>query len=308
MTEPKTHKYPAAIAKAKEDLCAGIFDTQNDAFFRDNFTKPGHEFVLISLLTAVLGDDLKHPITKVTVAPTEIAPNRTSGKSVRFDVCCELDSGERIDIEMQVLDQHNIVKRSLVYESVLYLRGLNAGDEYADRQPAYCINILNFELEQTRDKNNPLTVVAYCDLESKAIFSEDQKIYFLEIPKFKKQLKYKSVSDLSLLERWMAFFIRGLTFEEREKFAGKEKGIMASIENARLFSQSDAAQARYYDAIIQEMDMKSLYSAGIEEGLKETVLRMLSAKFTTDQITLATNLSAAKVAELARANGLTLSE
>lgn len=261
---------------------------------------------MISFLTAVLGDHLRHPISHVRIAPTEIASGKADGKTVRFDVCCELDSGERIDIEMQVLDQHNIVKRSLVYESILYLRGLKAGDKYADRQPAYCINILNFELEQTRGKVNPRTCVGLFDEETKTLFSDDQKIYFLEIPKFAKQLKYKEVSELTPLERWMAFFIRGLTFAEREKLAGKEKAIMTSIENARFFTESDAARMQYYDAIVDEMDRKSLYSAGEQKASERIALNLLSDGLPISRITNATGVSEKAIRELAKEKGVSV--
>lgn len=320
MDKRLTKQYREALARAEKERAEGIVDTMNDAFFRYNFATPGNEYILISFLTAVFGNELKHPIQSVTFLPAEISDGKKGDKTVRFDLCCELDSGERIDIEMQVLDQHNIVKRSLVYESLLYLRGLNAGDEYADRQPAYCINILNFELSQFKENASALSVVGLCELSTKKIFSEDQKIFFLEISKFAKQLKFKETEELSPLERWMSFFVRGLSFEAREKYAAKEGAIMASIENARTFTHDEPSWLRYMDEIVHEMDLKSMrryereegHREGFQEGDTERAVKvaqkLLAKKVPISEIIDLTDLPRSKIHELAAAHGLVVNE
>ncbi len=68
------------------------------------------------------------------------------GKSGAVDLLVQLDSGEKIHFEVQVIPQPFYPERSLYYAARLYGDQLNRGESYTELQPLVCIHILLFHL------------------------------------------------------------------------------------------------------------------------------------------------------------------
>ena len=64
--------------------------------------------------------------------------------------------------------------------------------------------------------------------------TKDLAIHFLEIPKYAKQEK-KPISEMSKMERWLAYFANQLDRKEMEELAMSEAGIQNAMEAARIF-------------------------------------------------------------------------
>lgn len=66
-------------------------------------------------------------------------------KGLRFDIYAEDDHGNRFDIEMQVLDKHNLPQRIRFYQSTLALDSYERGENYLQARNAYVIFFCCFD-------------------------------------------------------------------------------------------------------------------------------------------------------------------
>ena len=64
--------------------------------------------------------------------------------------------------------------------------------------------------------------------------TKDLAIHFLEIPKYAKQEK-KPISEMSKMERWLAYFANQLDRKGKEELAMSEAAIQNAMEAARIF-------------------------------------------------------------------------
>ena len=56
-----------------------------------------------------------------------MSPEHDHDKLTRLDVACVLDSGEQVDVEVQVTNEKNMSRRTLYYWAQMYLMSLPAG-------------------------------------------------------------------------------------------------------------------------------------------------------------------------------------
>lgn len=77
----------------------------NDVLFKFIFGRPERKLITIDFLNAIAAEDLGHPITDIVFTPTENVPDNYDEKLTRLDVACTLDTGEQVDIEVQIVNQ-----------------------------------------------------------------------------------------------------------------------------------------------------------------------------------------------------------
>ena len=74
----------------------------NDVLFKFIFGKIERKNITIDFLNAVLESSLGHKIKDILFLPTEQIPQNEEDKLSRLDVACALDTGEHVDVEVQV--------------------------------------------------------------------------------------------------------------------------------------------------------------------------------------------------------------
>lgn len=85
-------------------------------------------------------------ITDIERINTELTIKHTKeGKGFRLDVIAVDDQQRTYDIEMQVVNQHNIVERSLAYFAGMVEEQLESGDEYQELRPLHVIFLTKFD-------------------------------------------------------------------------------------------------------------------------------------------------------------------
>ena len=183
--------------------------------FKFIFGKEERKCITIDFLNAVLEESLEHPIKDIRFTQTEQVPQDDGGKLTRFDVACELDSGEMIDVEVQVINYQNMQRRTLYYWSQMYLTGILSGEDYAELRPAITINILAFNILTQAE---PHAMYSIYNAKTGDRLNKDMELHFLEIPKF----MHKPVREMTKMERWLAYFANKLSEQEREHSCNAE--------------------------------------------------------------------------------------
>jgi len=83
-------------------------------------------------------------IKKLTYANTEYAKKRKDGKSCRMDLVADLQTGERVIIEVQSGQQIYYRKKALYYAALAYTGPLDKNANYSTLKKVISIHILNF--------------------------------------------------------------------------------------------------------------------------------------------------------------------
>ena len=222
----------------------------NDVLFKFVFGKVERKNITVDFLNSVLEPTLKHRIKDICFISTEIIPQTEEEKLSRLDVACELDTGERIDVEVQVVNYHNMQRRTLYYWSGMYLMHLLKGEDYQKLRPVITINILAFCL---LPQEEPHAMYGVYNPKTGERLNNDLEIHFLEIPKFIN----KPVKEMTKMERWMAYFSGKLNVQEKEELAMSEAAIQDAFDATKLFFQTTEDRMKYLNRQMAIMDYRS---------------------------------------------------
>lgn len=196
-----------------------------------------------------------------------MSPEHDHDKLTRLDVACVLDNGEQVDVEVQVTNEKNMSRRTLYYWVQMYLMSLPAGKTYRNLKPRITINFVNFSFLPQED---PHAVYGIYNLDNGHQLTKDLAIHFLEIPKYAKQEK-KPISEMSKMERWLAYFANQLDRKEKEELAMSEAAIQNAMGAARIFLNNTAERRLYINREMARMDRESQLEDAHEDGVKKGI-------------------------------------
>ena len=245
----------------------------NDQVFKFVFGKTARKELTIDLLNTFLADELESIIRDLSFLPQEDSAENVTDKEARLDVVCLLDNGSRVDIEVQMVDQHNMIQRALYYWAVQYRGSLPRGSAYQDLMPAVSLNILGFKLFE--DNDEPFSSWGIYNTKTGERLTRGLSLNFLEIPKFAAPNKPRS--EWTRMERWMCYFSDPdsniLTVEKKREILQMDATIAKALEATDLFFQNPVHRQMYWESERSRMDRlsneKYYRQQGREEGLKE---------------------------------------
>ncbi len=268
------------------------YNPLNDVLFKFIFGKEERKQITIDFLNAVLLETLGNPIQDLTFTSTEMNPENESDKLTRLDVACILDNGTQVDVEVQVNNEKNMPQRTLFYWSQMYLMSLPTGKTYKDLKPSITINLVNFSFLPGEDAHS---VYGIYNMQNGHQLTKDLAIHFLEIPKYAKQ-PAKPISNMSKMERWLAYFANQLNHIEKEELAMSEAAIQNAMDAARIFLNNTEERRRYINREMARMDRISQLEEAQEKGMLRlgALIQLLLKDGRTDEIQAATTSPTAR--------------
>ena len=280
-------------------MSKGLLDPKVDFVFKNIFGSPNHPEILISFLNATLKP--KKKIVSVDIKKTDIEKQYIEDKYSRLDVKATTSNDEIINIEIQLKNENNMVKRSLYYLSKMYEEQLNEKEDYSKLARTVCINILNFKYLKT-DKFH--TGYRFKEIESNEELTDIMEVHFIEIPKLQ-----DSSDEKDMLVAWTEF----LKDPESEKVRGLELSIeeIRQAKDELIRMSNDKKQRELYDMRANSLrdkisELNAAERKGIEkgkeEGRKEEKIKiarnMKLSGLDTDTIANITNLSPDEIDKL----------
>ena len=240
----------------------GLLDPKVDFVFKNIFGSPKHPRILISFLNAILKPVNK--ITSVEIKGTDLEKQFIDDKYSRLDIKAETNNNEIINIEIQLKNEYNMIKRSLYYLSKMYEEQLGEGEDYSKLNRTVCINILNFKYLKTEKFH---TGYRLKELETNEELTDVIEMHFIEIPKLPEESDEKD-----MLMAWTEF----LRDPESEKVRSLEMSIEeireAKDELVRMSNDKDQREIYEMRAKILKDKVSALNEAerkGIEKGLQQ---------------------------------------
>ncbi|HBJ1651852.1 Rpn family recombination-promoting nuclease/putative transposase [Clostridium botulinum] len=240
----------------------GLLDPKVDFVFKNIFGSEKNPQILISFLNATLKPVEK--ISKVEIKGVDIEKHFIEDKYSRLDIKAITDKNEIINVEIQLKNEHNMIKRSMYYLSKMYEEQLAEGEDYSKLERTVCINILNFKYLKT-DKFH--TGYRLKEIESNEELTDIIEMHFIEIPKLKDDSDEKD-----MLVAWTEF----LKDPESEKVRNLEMSIkeIREAKDELIKMSNNSKQREIYEmrAKILKDKVSALNKAreeGIEQGIKE---------------------------------------
>jgi predicted transposase/invertase (TIGR01784 family) len=174
----------------------------NDFAFQKALGEKGDEPQLLSFLNAVLERTGKNNLESVEILEDKDLPAEIIGsKSGKLDVLAKLPDGSKVNVEVQIKNQHNIEKRSLFYWSRKYIWDLRSGENYIDLVPVIGINIIDFGYGPIEDFHTSYHL--WEDRHKDILLTDVCEIHFLDMVKFRRTRERNLEAPLY---RWLIYF------------------------------------------------------------------------------------------------------
>ena len=277
------------LMERKDQYDVDLLDLRNDVVFKAFFANRRNNRLLLSFLNAILGGHLAY--VELTDPTVEI--NHSIDKASVMDLRVITDSGEQVNIEMQVKGHRAFRERMLVYWAKMYASQEETGQSYLKLKKSIQIVITDFKLLSKLHCHSKFQLI---DTDNGALFSHHAEIHVLELPK----VSEKQLPDLDDLGKWL-LFLKG-DKQLKEALSLESSTLEEAFEEIRRLSQDPKTRAL---AISREIGLKDQLQReldaredGKEEGQREIILNMLDSGLSIEMIAQAVKLPIEKINEL----------
>jgi predicted transposase/invertase (TIGR01784 family) len=226
-----------------------------DRWFKRSFKEFGNASRLMLLFLQALIPERK--IASLTYTPEESTNQNPDGKSVRVDVECTDENGQRFVVEVQRSEQHDFYDRAVFNSTFAIQRQLREGAVRFGFMPVYFIGIMRFSLHPESDQF--LYRYSLTERESGEQMTDDLHYIFLEVN------KCHAGADASLIEKV------GYALNHFPTLEGKPDGFDEEIFDL-LFSSADLHKfapedkIKYINDMTTERDIKNQIDFAYDKG------------------------------------------
>ena len=259
--------------------------------------KPTSRSNLINLLNDLLEPQLKRPIKNVWTR--NVAKNLSGSKESRtaiFDLHCRDDMGNLIEIEVQIREMDNFMKRLAFYASEMVANQAEPGTEWNfDVQPTYVIALTRFPIFAD---DRAVHRAAVTDLETGEQVMDAYNYTVIELSKVPFFIETTS-SDLS---KWLFFFryLNRLKDLPEELDQSKFQQLTESSKVSKFTKKEFEAYRNMYHKVWDHNALRRGFfkefaddvNAKIDESRREIAKRMIvDGKLTDEDIAAYSGLS-----------------
>ncbi|MGM7432274.1 Rpn family recombination-promoting nuclease/putative transposase [Bacillus pacificus] len=233
-----------------------------DFAFKQLFGTNGSEDILIAFLNAMLQESLESPIASLQLEDPHLHREHANDKLSILDISATLDTGTKVNVEIQLNNNHDMMKRSLYYWGKLYTSQLQKGMPYSALRKTITINLLNFIM--FLDHKEFHTTGTLWNTQQQKLLSDDIEIHIIEIPKLTTQWHEEKVNP------WKDPFVRWLLLLS----ANENEHLTKLLEDIAMNRDPILQKAiNKWERMSQDSSFRQAYDA------REKVLMDEAAKF-----------------------------
>ena len=238
---------------------------KDDIMFKAFFSKVGNERFLKDFLIAILGKEIK---IKKVIHDARLEQLAREEKYGVLDLDVELESGEIINVEMQMENRNNMEKRTTFYASKKITEQFAPKTRYSELKKIIVIAILNYSFIKLPEYVTKTVRVA--DEHRDYEINNDVTYYYIELEKFRNQ----NPDMTKAINQWLAFIDmeRGDLLEMAEK---ENEIIKEAKENYNVLTGDEEvkrlAEVRLMSQLEEQAALATARAKGIEQGQKEGI-------------------------------------
>ncbi len=241
-----------------------FLDVKTDFAFKKVFGSIENKSLLIQFLNSIIEFKNNQKISDLTIEDPYNIPMLKGMKDSFVDVKAVLENGEKVIIEMQVLNHKGFEKRVLYNAAKNYSVQLSSSENYELLNPVIALSILDFEMFPESDTY--INSFKLLEKEKFISYSDDIELIFVELPKFTKNLEQvKSIQD-----KWIYFIKNAGSLELQPKNWNPEfDTAFTTINEANLSLKELEIQHKRKEFIyIRKSSIELATESGIEKGEK----------------------------------------
>jgi predicted transposase/invertase (TIGR01784 family) len=269
---------------------------KNNYIFQSIFGRNKNKDLSLDLLNAILNLPTERQLTDLEIIEnTRLLKEYPKDKLGILDIKAQANTGEWIDIEIQLHNENDMDQRTLFYWAKLFSGQIKEGELYKTLKKAITINILDYNFIQIDDYHTVFHL--YEDRRRDYKLTDMLEIHFVELPKFR-----KSAGDPRNHLEGRLFYIEDSPKEVLDLAIQANPTIARAEELLQRLGSLEEVR-RYYEAWEKATrDEASRLATAREEG---EARGKLNEKFETAGKMLAKGLSDDLIMEM---TGLTLNE
>lgn len=217
----------------------------SDIVFKEVLGQEESKPILMGFLNDILDMNITSP-DQIILLNTELNPEYINDKLSILDIRVQLTDRTSIDIEIQVIDQHNIEPRALYYACRLCADQLQKGEDYSLLRPTIGLNLLCFTLYNDTEYFRSFILK---DKKTNAEYPKYLEISFLELFKGSNQLAKTNITNfadcpytLSTRDQWI-LFLTTQNKEVQQKLAQNNTTLHAAYERLTTVSSDEKLRA-----------------------------------------------------------------
>jgi predicted transposase/invertase (TIGR01784 family) len=265
------------------------------------FGETGDEEQLLSLMNAVMKKTGKQFTSVQILENKTLTADIIGNKKIILDVRAIADSKARFDMEVQMRNQGNMIRRSLHYWSSDYRQGIGEGENYRDLPDVIAVNILNFPYIALDDFHTSFHI--YEDGHKEYKLTDALELHFIDMTRFRKLIK-KDMTDP--LHRWLLFLNQETELRVLEEVLKMDIGIQRAQEKMNFVSMDREAYREYE---LREAQM-AFYDQDVKEAAREAAKEATKEATRNEKLAIARNLKAMgiPIEQISRGTNLTSEE
>ena len=279
----------------KKELLKPKYDIVFQALFqgnKDNITQ------------SLISDILEEPVEILEIkTDSTIARKYPFEKAGRIDLKTKLKDGTICQIEMQMTDKKNTIKRILYYWSRTYAEQIRRGEDYQELNKTIGIIITNYEVEELKgieDLNTKWQISS--NKNDKRLLTEDLELRIIEIPKAKRIIEKEKYNRIA---QWLLFLDNPNT-ERVEEIVKDNEEVKKAKSVLYIMSEDEElqrlAELKEKWARDESSALRSAREDGMEEGIKkekiEIAKKLKEMKMSIEDIKKATGLTEEEIEKL----------
>lgn len=275
----------------KEELLKPKYDVVFRALFRKNNQEITSGFLsdILQIKTKVI--EVEKDRYLITKYPED--------KLGILDLRTELEGGIKCNVEIQLANQYNTVKRILYYWSRIYSGQLKRGEDFKNLKKTISIMIVDYEIEELKGIEGLETKWQIRDSqEGKKVLTEDLEIHIIEIPKAKRIIEKEKRNKIA---QWM-IFLDNPNSEEVLEIMKENENIKNAMEELEEMSEDEELRRVAELKEKYEMEERNLRLGALEEGeIKkqvEIIKNMLRENIDVNKIIKITGLTREEIEKI----------
>lgn len=257
------------------------FTPRGDTIFKSIFGDERNVNILSAFLRHVFEQSpVKVEFSELIIINPDLPVESKDERSSTVDVLAKTEDGRLIDVEIQIADHHDMIKRSVYYASKMISKQVHKdGDKknrYLNIKSSIVISIVDFKIfEDDNIYFNPLVLY---NLATNEVATDVELIYILELPKIPPN------DDNKKLWTWLKF-LKSNTVEEAESLKNKIPEVDQAMNIYKKY-MSDEEYKDYIETreLMAEMDKNEYYFEGQTQKAIEDVIAFAKTGMSLTQI------------------------
>ena len=178
----------------------------------------------------------------------------------------DVNDNEKVDVEIQLLKKDNFKNRLIYYMSKLIAKQMKRGFKYDELKRVVIVAIIDFELEETKDIKDVVTVWNMMEkLKRDRVLTDIVEIRILELKKAKEMYEKDKNNKKA---QWL-MFLENPESKEVKEIMGRNKGISEAVIEIHKMSEDEKMERLEYLREKAILDGEDLRLTGYNQGKRE---------------------------------------